>query len=248
MFMAALSLSWAGSAPADDAPMLTVTPADILMGASYNGATLKIAGRVPAGSEVVLRFIGAASELHMREKDKVLGLLWMNRNSLTFKNVPNVLLVQESKPLDQLGPAAKPYGLDSLRRMVQVEEASAGDDCLDAPAELLRLKKREGLCRESMGGVSFGPETNGTKTFVAVMSVPPTLSPGQYEVEMVAFKDGKIVKRATVPVTAKLVGLPAWLNNLAFKHSMFYGILATVIAILSGLLIGLVFQGRGGAH
>ncbi len=48
------------------------------MGAQYDGLNLKVQGTVPAGSDVVLRFTGAADELHLREKGKVFGLLWMN--------------------------------------------------------------------------------------------------------------------------------------------------------------------------
>lgn len=236
-------------ASADAVPALTVTPTTIRMGADFNGATLHIDGRVPAGSEVVLRFMGKPREEHMKQKGKVFGLVWMNRTPLTFKNVPSVCLIQVSKPFDQLGAAAGTFTLDRLRQMVKVEKASASDGDLDVPAELLRLKQREGLCRESVGGVRFGPATDGVQPFEADLKIPPVLSPGPYTTEVVALKEGRIVGQAAVPVAAQLSGLPAWLNNMAFKHGTLYGILAVVIAILGGLLIGLVFQGKGGgAH
>jgi len=235
-------------ASADAVSRVNVTPTTIPMGVGFNGATLQINGEVPAGSDIVLRFVGKPREEHMRQKGKVFGLVWMNRTALTFKNVPTVCLVQASRPFDQLGAAAGTFTLDRLRQAVKVEEASACDGDLDVPAELLRLKQQEGLCRESVGGVRFGPETGGVQPFEADLKVPPALSPGNYTAEVVALKDGRIVGQAAVPVTAQLVGLPAWLNNMAFKHGTLYGILAVVVAILGGLLIGLVFQGKGGAH
>jgi hypothetical protein len=133
--------------------------------------------------------------------------------------------------------------------MVRVEETRAGEGDTDAPAELLVLKKHEGLCREMEGVVSFSAQTNGAQTFTTELRVPSALSPGQYTIEVIALKDDRIVEQATVPITAQLVGLPAWLNKLAFNHATLYGILATVIAILGGLIIGLFFQGKGGgAH
>jgi hypothetical protein len=65
-------------------------------------------------------------------------------------------------------------------------------------------------------------------------------------VELDAVRNGEVIARAEQPVTVSLVGFPALLAGLAFGHSALYGILATIIALLAGLGIGLVFQGRGG--
>jgi len=41
------------------------------------------------------------------------------------------------------------------------------------------------------------------------------------------------------------VGFPAAIFELAHKHALTYGILAAGIAILSGFLVGLIFQFMG---
>ncbi len=244
----ALVAGQAAPARAAAAQALTVTPSTIEMGAAYDGVGLKVEGLVPEGSQVVLRLTGAPGELHMREKGKVFGLLWMNLGALTFHNVPRVMLVETSEPFEQLGEAARPFSLESLRRMVEVEEAAAGEPGMDPVAELLRLKKREGLCSETVGGMEFGQAESGMRPFSAVLQVPSALAPGQYKVEAVALRGGEIVQRAEMPVQAVLVGLPAWLHDMAFNHGTLYGILATVVAILAGLVIGLIFKDKGGAH
>ena len=44
-------------------------------------------------------------------------------------------------------------------------------------------------------------------------------------------------------------GAPAFLADMAFDHGTLYGILASVIAILGGLIISRIFQGsKSGAH
>jgi hypothetical protein len=75
-----------------------------------------------------------------------------------------------------------------------------------------------------------------------------SLKPGGYVVEAAAVKGGVVVAQSSSQVVAQLTGFPAWLNHLAFGRSLLYGIMATVIAIVSGLVIGLIFQGKGGAH
>ncbi|WP_412973826.1 TIGR02186 family protein [Oceanidesulfovibrio marinus] len=48
----------------------------------------------------MLRIVGEDGELHMTRKDKALGLLWMNMDSLTFHGVPVLYIVGPSKPRD----------------------------------------------------------------------------------------------------------------------------------------------------
>ncbi len=242
-----LALGLLAAAPAG-AANLEVTPDTVRIGAGYDGTVLQISGTVPAGSDLVLRFTGSPADLHLRQKGKAFGLLWMNRGVVTFKNVPGVCLIQSSRPLDAVGPAAAAYGLETWSQRVKSENDHP-EAAIDGPRELLHLKMHEGLFRETTGGITFGPSAaDGAQAFRAALPVPAALYPGNYQLEAVAFKDGAESARWAVPVKAELAGLPAWLSSLAHAHGAVYGVLATVIAILAGLLIGLIFQGKGGAH
>jgi len=44
----------------------------------------------------------------------------------------------------------------------------------------------------------------------------------------------------------KMVGFPALLSTLAYEHGATYGILAVVIAIITGFAMGFLFKGRVG--
>jgi uncharacterized protein (TIGR02186 family) len=229
---------------------MKVQPDTIDIDALFNGTTVTAAGTIPADSEVIVRFVGAPSDLHMKEKGKVFGLLWMNLGSLTIKDVPNVCIVCsgiDSGASDAASSqAVRDLQLAGLKQNAKIESSTAGDGagCME---ELIKLKKSEGLYREMTRSVSYGPASEGSKTFKAEVPVPSRLSPGKYTVDVAAIKDGKIIARSELPVTVKLVGAPAFLANLAFGYGAIYGILATIIAMLSGLAIGMVFQSKG-AH
>lgn len=223
----------------------TVTPSEIAISTFYNGASLHLTGSVPDGCEVVVRFTGAAEEARMKEKGKVLGLLWMNMNTLHFSGVPRVFLMATSAPLDALGPAGAELGLDGLAAGVGIEPASA-DRALLLP-ELLKLKQGEGLYRVDDSSVRLGPAADGRRAFEADLAIPSRLSPGSYGVEVFAVQDGAVAAQADQPVDARLTGMPAFMASLAFDHGVWYGVLASLIAILAGLGIGLVFQSKG-AH
>jgi uncharacterized protein (TIGR02186 family) len=224
---------------------LVVTPPVVKIGATYDGTSLNVTGAVPAGSDVVVRFLGARAELHMKEKGKALGLLWMNLGSLTMHEVPSVVLVTASRELDALGEAATPYRLSHVAEEIAI--APADKDTPVNRQELLTLRREEGLYRELPVSVTLSPADGATQNFSATLALPSRLTPGAYSVEVAALKDGHVVASGRNAVQAELVGIPASMADVAFNHSLVYGILATVVALLSGLAIGLVFQSKG-AH
>jgi uncharacterized protein (TIGR02186 family) len=234
------------SALADDAVTLSASPSPLLIGAQYNGADLTVSGTIPAGSDVVIRFTGEPEELHLREKGKAFNLLWMNVGTVTFDNVPKVLLIETSRPFEELGPQSKTLQLDYLRKTVKITKAASSKK-IDLIHELLLLKKEESLYSEKTGGIVLGADSGQTRTFTATLKLPSALAPGEYQIEAAAFLDGKHIGNGRIKLEARLDGFPQWLSKMAFENSLLYGILAVVIAIFSGLVIGLIFQSKG-AH
>ena len=223
----------------------TVSPGGIDIDALYNGTTVTVEGKVPDGSQVVLRFTGKAGEVHMKQKGKFMGLLWMNMNALTFEHVPAVCLVESSADLSGLGATGAKLGLTGVAETFAIEPATA-DRTLLLP-EFVKLKRSEGLYREASGAVKLGEAEGGLRAFSAQVAIPSRLSPGAYVLEAFAVKDGQVTAQGSAPVNVRLIGIPAMLADLAFNHGAWYGILASIIAILSGLAIGMVFQSKG-AH
>lgn len=225
---------------------LNLSPDTVLMGSQFNGTDLTVTGSVPAGSEVLVRLIGEPGELHLREKGKVFGLLWMNVGKVKLTNVPGVCLTDASLPLPLLGKGAQPFRLEAMAKAIGIEQ-EGGDPSIDIPHELLLLKTKEGLYHEGAEGVTMGEAKDGVRPFTAKIHIPSSLKPGEYRVEAIALQADAVVGQSQATITAALVGFPKWLSDLAYQKSALYGVMATVIAIVSGLAIGLVFQSKG-AH
>ncbi len=247
----AICIFTVSTAAAQDVALTSVEPRAIQIGALYNGTTLTAKGSLPADSEAIVRFMGASCEFHMKEKGKVGGIMWMNLDSITFIGAPGVCLVSSAVDFNHLeangGASIRVLWLSGLKGSVQIE--ASGDGHENAFEEFLKLKQKEGLYREMLGNISYESASEGHKTFVAEIPIPSRLTPGSYTVELDAVRNGEIIARAEQPVSVKLVGFPALLSTLAFGHSALYGILATIIALLAGLGIGLIFQGGGkGGH
>lgn len=235
------------SAAAQDAASMKIEPKTINIGTLYNGTTLSVTGSVPAGSEAIVRFIGAACDLHMKQRGKVGGIMWMNLDPITFKGAPSVCLVASAVDFNSLEAngdvTLRVLRLSGLKGSVEIEANGGGQE--NAFEEFLKLKQKEGLYREMFGKISYEKASEGQKHFRADIPIPSRLSPGAYVVKLDAIRNGQTIARAEQPVRVNLVGFPALLAGLAFDHAALYGILASVIALLAGLGIGLIFQSKG---
>jgi hypothetical protein len=245
ILLAGLLAATAGPARAGALVPFTVSPEAITIGALYNGTSLTVTGQVPAGSQVVVRLAGEATTFHMKEKGRVLGVLWMNLDKVAFENAPKVFLVAASK--DAPADVVAHLGVPGLAERIGVT-AKDGNKA-ELVAEFLKYQKSEKLYLENAGQVSLGPDVDGARTFTAVLAMPSRLSPGAYAVEVLAVKDKDVIAQGDAAVSASFTGAPAFLADMAFGHGTLYGILASVIAILGGLIIGQIFSGsKSGAH
>lgn len=244
----------ASSSPifAEDTLVMNIDPAAISIGATYNGATIRIFGEAPEDCDVVIRMIGETHDLKMKQKGKVFGLFWMNLNTLKMHNVPSFFYVDASMKLEEAQPCdpdphglSEMLGLKSLARVVHIEPNTSEGGLLFQ--ELLKLKKYEKLYRQ-LSDVRFGTIQNGKKSFEAHIDLPPNLSAGQYRVESYAVRNGRIAARSDTILGVSFVGFPKLLATVAFSHALIYGLMSVIIALVAGLLTGLVFGGGKGAH
>ena len=80
----------------------------------------------------------------------------------------------------------------------------------------------------------------------ASFPLPTNTRPGTYKVCLSVIQDGKVVSHACTDLTVAMVGFPALLASLAYQHGAAYGVLAVVIAIVTGFAMGFLFKGGGG--
>lgn len=244
-FAAALTAALSAPARAESLPPLTLAPQAIAINSLYNGTDLTVTGEVPAGSQVVVRLAGEPKTFHMKEKGRVLGLLWMNTDKVSFGDAPSVFLVAASP--EAPAEAVAKLGVPGLAAGIKVE--SHDPDKAALTAEFLKFQKSEKLYLENAGQVTLGEASGDKRPFTAVLHLPSRLSPGAYAVEVLALAGGEVAAKGQAAITASFVGAPAFLADMAFGHGTLYGILASIIAIVGGVVIGQIFSGsKSGAH
>lgn len=225
---------------------LKLNPSHIEIGTFYNGTTVIAKGKVPAGTEVILRISGHYTELHLKKKGKIGGLLWMNIGDVTVANVPEVFMVVCSKGMkDRIDDPELNLGYRYLEKMMTIEPK--GEDKGFIFREFVKLQEQSGTYGIFSGNVNYTGEAEGLRTFEATIPIPAKMKQGEYKVEAFAVKGGEIIGSSARELALKQVGFPALVSKLAFDYSLIYGIGAVIIAIFAGLLMGILFKG-GGSH
>ena len=225
---------------------LDVAPQRVDIGLTYRGVTLALRGRLQGGDGAVVRMLGPAAPLELKRKGRVAGFLWMNVADADFDDVPAFYYVVATSSLREMAPD------DELVSWRLGYDAALGDAVPDdwSRGQVVKLKQRDGLYRVIEGGLSRSPE-GGTGPFDVngTLDLPARLPPGTWRIELLSARRGRIEAVSQTTVTIEPGESVSLLRNLAFQHGGAYGGGAVVIAIVAGLLTGVVFQSKGrGGH
>ncbi len=224
-----------------------IQPHTIRIGSFFPGGKVTVRAVVPNGDQVAFRIVGPREDLTLMRKGRV-GGLWMNVQQIHFKNLPKVYLLWTSEKLASMeaGGAEKAMKLNYLSALSGSLATKNKEEESHLLHELIKLKEADHLYRIFEGTVRIKPLEQGAWAQAdAVLELPPKIYPGSYGLELLAFKggNGRLLHSSTLEV--KLVGFPALISGLAMQKGLLYGILAVLIAMVSGLLIGIVFSSKG---
>lgn len=237
-----------GAAQATEGPLQLKLGIDTVeISTFYNGTTLEVHGLVPENADVVLYVSGPRQDVHLKEKGKVAGFLWMNKTDVSLENTPAVYMVYvpAGGTADFLKPAIG-VGYKALLNDIVISPESADKDFIFA--EYVKLMEESGVYAIDETTLAYGDPHNGVKSFSATLSIPSKMAAGQYTVNAVRVQDGVATGEISKDLHVVLCGFPAFISALAFGRPLLFGLMAVAIAIGAGLLIGFIFRGGGGAH
>lgn len=224
-----------------------LTPPEVKITAFYNGAQVKVDGQVPEGHQAAVVLSSGAAEQSFRVKEKVGGVLWMNRATVSFENLPMVYMMSTSASGEATQAVDAALGLEHLRAQAKVEsDAQNPEQLFD---EYAKVKQGEGLYAINYGALTLDPAKDGTQALHCSLEIPPKMPMGEFTVRLLDIdSQGKITEEGSKQLKVSESGLPALLSELAFDYGTLYGLLAVVIAICGGMVTSMIFREGGGAH
>ena len=242
-----LGLLLAAGLPARAAePMLKISPAQVHIGAFFNGQTVTVSGTIPAGTQAVLEVMGASADEHLMRKGRR-GGLWMNVGEIKVQDAPSLYLVMSTaKELLTAAPAEATWGYRALEKRLAFSGNIEPGERPEFLKQFLELKESEQIYASWPGALKVKAAAGAESAVTASFPLPSNTRPGDYKVCLSVIQDGRVVSHNCAGLTVALVGFPAWLATLAYQHGAAYGVLAVVIAIVTGFAMGFIFKGGGG--
>jgi hypothetical protein len=224
---------------------LTIQPEVLDIGTFYTGGQVKISGEVPQGQDVIVEIAGPAANGQFDLKGRV-GPFWMTNGRAEMDGAPAmyVLLLPGGRDWQQKA-ASLGLGLEKLRNKIAIQSATVPQD--EIFNMFLELKKSEGLYVVKDNAVAYAAVENGHRRFTAVWRFPRSTPAGNYTIKATTITNGTKGMELSRSFLVDEVGFARLVYDLATNQRLVYGILAVVIALFTGAVMGLLFKG-GGRH
>lgn len=222
---------------------------EIAISSDFRGADLTIFGAIEGYDpnllaqrkyDIVVALEGPKDDLTVRRKERVLGI-WVNRRSMTFELAPESYSLSSTRNVDDIAPAAVlnsiGVGLQHIR-LDPIGYIGDGSNISQFRDAFRRLKETGGFYQRDPGGVQF----ISASLFKATVRLPANVPNGTHVVRAHLFRDGVFISEKALPLRVVKTGLEQMISNAAYANPVSYGILAVILAALTGWIASVVFR------
>ena len=178
-----LGLLLAAGLPARAAePGLTISPAQVQIGAFFNGQTVTVSGTIPAGTQAVLEVMGGSAEEHLMRKGRR-GGLWMNVGEIKVQDAPSLYLVMSTaKELLTAAPPTATWGYRALEKRLAFSGKIEPAERQEFLKQFLELKESEQIYASWPGALTLKAAAGAESAVTASFPLPSNTRPGDYKV------------------------------------------------------------------
>lgn len=217
--------------------------------ADFDGADLTIFGSLDNADPLVARqgrydvivvLEGPARDVVVRRKDRILGV-WVNTHSETFVNVPVSYSVATTRmPQDITDPNSyKRLSLGADNLHIEPLDRTGNPVTIDEFRAGLRDRKAAaGLFSMRVGGVEFLSQN----LFRASLPLSPSVPVGTHKARAFLFKNGLFIKESSAQLAIVKSGFEQTIYRFSTNHGPSYGIVAVLLAMVTGWLGRIVFR------
>ena len=245
---ALLALSW-NPAPAGENMVTDFSQSKIQVDVRFHGERIYFFGTLPdPEAQVVVKLVPKQSDtIKLMRKGRVV-LFWMGVKQFEIGNLPYLFKIHSSGPLKNiLTPELAQehrlsyHVLQKDMKLKLLKGDAAPDDHKVMFDGFVGIKEGQNLYKVDENRIRISKGS----LFEHYFTFPDKAKEGEYLVESYAIKNGKVLGVSRDVVKVEKVGLTAWLYRTAQHNGILYGIMAVVIALGAGLLVGVFFKGGG---
>lgn len=238
---------WFGLANSANAIVIDLSQRNIEIRYSFDGADLILFGSIgdtPIETsaddyDVVIVVRGPESPAVVRRKAKAAGVMWVNRDNLTFPAAPGYYAVAANRQLKDIATpvayAQSGIGFENLR-LATDGKPGAEQQQAEFQQALYRIRSDAGLYRQEVDTVTILREG----LFRTDIRLPANVPVGEFNVDAYVFKGGELMARDRIPLEVDKAGFERAVYNFAHSSPFLYGLMAVLIALGAGWLAGIL--------
>ena len=164
----------------DEPLLIALSTQRIEIDSNFAGTSILLFGATDVVGDVVVSVRGPEEPVVVRRKRQTVGV-WINQESIAFRNVPGYYFVAASRPLEEIAPAEflDRKQLGSERLLLEAIWFDTSGDANEFRAALHRDRERDSLYRSEPGVVEFIDE----RLFRTTIDLPAHVPTGDYVVE-----------------------------------------------------------------
>lgn len=205
----------------------------------FTGTDVLLFGAVQNEGDIIVTVRGPDQDMVVRRKERTVGI-WVNRESATFKNVPTYYASASNRPMDII---ANDNVLRDYRIGLEHQRFIAATDITEVDQKayrdaLVRNMQNVGLFNQRPAKISF----LSNQLFRTDIHFPANTPTGTYMINVYLIRDGRIASVKTTPLVVSKTGVSAEVYDFAHRYSALYGIIAVIIAVISGWVASVVFR------
>ena len=239
---AAIAMPAAGRATAqehDEPLLIALSTQRIEIDSNFAGTSILLFGATDVAGDVVVSVRGPEEPVVVRRKRRSVGI-WVNRESIAFRNVPGYYFVATSGPLEEIAPVEllDRKQLGSERVLLEAIWFDTSGDADEFRAALHRDRERDSLYRSEPGVVEFIDE----RLFRTTIDLPAHVPTGDYVVEAMLLVDSEVLSTRSAALSIEKAGFSADISTFARADEALYGIIAIALALVAGWLGSFAFR------
>ena len=221
------------------------------IGAFYHGSRVNITGEADPYTDIIIKITSPEGSQSLKKKGKVAGLLWMNREDLEFRNIPNVYLLYSTKGIEDILSKDEidkySIGYSALKRQAEITTISDENEKTKWFNEFIRFKEYSKLYNMTQESI-YTIMNDGKLEYSININWQYQAPPGDYTISAYAVKNNMVIEKSESKFIVEHIGTVRMLANMAKNNGAMYGIVSIVIAIIAGFAVGIIFRMARGGH
>ena len=215
---------------------------EVKVSSSFIGTDVMVFGTANDKDDIIVVITGPTETAIVRKKGRVSGI-WINKEKLEFREIPGFYAIASTRPLSEITET------DELKKqkigihnVITTASLSSKDKNIKTfksfKDALVRGQKTKGLYLD----MPLKIDVVSKRLFKTTFHFPNNMTTGIYTVKVFAFQKKRLVSTVSKTISVEKIGIGADVFKFAKEQSALYGLLAILIAVLSGWIASVIFR------